>query len=314
MEQFPPALCQRWFILRLAGIYGPGRHHLLDQLRDGRPTLAPTESMRGKRVLVVDDNATNRRILTHRFSRWETDVEEMPDGESALERLQSARQEGRPFDLAVLDFHMPGIDGLQLAAAIRADSAIRNTALILLSSALTRDHRSLGYPRPFRTVPSGGALYPLELYFHTQGALDAEDGLYHYNPTERPGEIGQIEQTTQAPKPLAMPESQGPTATMNAPAIQRDATGAAFEGSKVMRAATGPAGLNEKWVQSEESRMSHGKALSTTHEVGDEPKNVQVFFSIYFLMTGLHGIHVLAGMALIGWVALRESKGEFGAE
>lgn len=50
---------------------------------------------------------------------------------------------------------------------------------------ITRDLRSLGYPRPFRTVPSGGALYPLELYFHCQGALDAEDGLYHYNPTER---------------------------------------------------------------------------------------------------------------------------------
>jgi cytochrome c oxidase subunit 3 len=138
-------------------------------------------------------------------------------------------------------------------------------------------------------------------------------GMY-YNPTERPNEIGHIEKTTQAPQPLATPEAEGPTATMNAPAIQRDATGVAFEGSKVMRAATGPAGLSGKWVEEEQARMTSGKSLRTAHEVGDEPKNVQVFFSIYFLMTGLHGIHVLAGMALIGWVAIRAGKGEFGPE
>jgi cytochrome c oxidase subunit III len=43
-----------------------------------------------------------------------------------------------------------------------------------------------------------------------------------------------------------------------------------------------------------------------------EPKNVQIFFSVYFLMTGLHGIHVIAGMVLITWILLRARRGEFG--
>jgi SagB-type dehydrogenase family enzyme len=48
----------------------------------------------------------------------------------------------------------------------------------------TRDQRTLGYPRAFRAAPSGGALYPLEIYFHCAHALGFQNGLYHYNPTE----------------------------------------------------------------------------------------------------------------------------------
>ncbi len=46
----------------------------------------------------------------------------------------------------------------------------------------------------------------------------------------------------------------------------------------------------------------------------DEPYNAQIFFGIYFLMTGLHGIHVLAGMALIFWCLLRAKRGDFGPD
>lgn len=49
---------------------------------------------------------------------------------------------------------------------------------------ITRDQRSLGYPRTFRTTPSGGALYPLEIYCHSARTEGFEGGLYHYNPTE----------------------------------------------------------------------------------------------------------------------------------
>ena len=45
--------------------------------------------------------------------------------------------------------------------------------------------------------------------------------------------------------------------------------------------------------------------------VGPEPYNVQVFFGVYFVMTGLHGIHVIAGMAVIAWVLLRAARGDF---
>jgi SagB-type dehydrogenase family enzyme len=59
---------------------------------------------------------------------------------------------------------------------------------------ITRDNKSLGFPRPFRAIPSGGALYPLEIYFHTRHVTELEPGLYHYNPTHnnlrllRPGD------------------------------------------------------------------------------------------------------------------------------
>ena len=47
---------------------------------------------------------------------------------------------------------------------------------------------------------------------------------------------------------------------------------------------------------------------------GPEPNNVQVFFGIYFAMTGLHGVHVLAGIGAIVWILLRARRGEFGRE
>jgi cytochrome c oxidase subunit 3 len=134
---------------------------------------------------------------------------------------------------------------------------------------------------------------------------------YYYNPTERPGEIGHIEETTQTPVPVKPPTAAD---VPDAPAIQHDPSGITFEGSKIARASAGPQGLNPEWVESEQARMSHRSDIVTGHEIGDEPKNVQIFFSIYFLMTGLHGIHVLAGMALIFWVLLRAKKGEFGPE
>ena len=54
----------------------------------------------------------------------------------------------------------------------------------------------------------------------------------------------------------------------------------------------------------------HGPGESPEH--GKRPSNVQIFFGIYFLMTGLHGIHVLAGMAAITWLLVRSAKGQFG--
>ncbi|MFB6448170.1 SagB/ThcOx family dehydrogenase [Bradyrhizobium tunisiense] len=55
-------------------------------------------------------------------------------------------------------------------------------ALLRASYGITRDNRGTEFPRPFRTVPSGGALYPLELYFHSARVENLEAGLYHYNP------------------------------------------------------------------------------------------------------------------------------------
>jgi CheY-like chemotaxis protein len=84
----------------------------------------------GKRLLIVDDNATNRRILTLQAESWGMVVQTAESGAEALDRLRC----GAAFDLAVLDMQMPGMDGVQLAMAIRAQRSARQLPLILLTS------------------------------------------------------------------------------------------------------------------------------------------------------------------------------------
>jgi two-component system sensor histidine kinase/response regulator len=98
-------------------------------------TLSDLEDPASLRVLIVDDNSTNREILIHQLAAWEISAESTDSGESALRHLKSSAKNGSPYHLAILDWHMPGMDGLQLAKAIRADSDINETHLIMLTSA-----------------------------------------------------------------------------------------------------------------------------------------------------------------------------------
>jgi cytochrome c oxidase subunit 3 len=92
-----------------------------------------------------------------------------------------------------------------------------------------------------------------------------------------------------------------------AAAVPQPAPGSVGERSSVGPAAIGPAGLSESWLQ----------GPRTGHEVvwsGPEPYNVQLFFGIYFAMTGLHGVHVLVGMGVIAWLIVKARKGVFGPD
>jgi cytochrome c oxidase subunit 3 len=100
----------------------------------------------------------------------------------------------------------------------------------------------------------------------------------------------------------------------NAPALQKSPVGFSYEQSAISRAAVGPEGLNPDWALKEEARATHEKFKEPTKEAQDEPYNAQIFFGIYFLMTGLHGVHVLAGMSLIGWCMYRSHRGDFGPD
>ncbi len=86
------------------------------------------------RVLVVDDNATNRQILRHQLFAWKIQKGSAAGGVEALELLREAAAEGHPYHLALLDMQMPEMDGLMLARAIKADPAIAETRLIILTS------------------------------------------------------------------------------------------------------------------------------------------------------------------------------------
>ncbi|MEO1449790.1 MAG: response regulator, partial [Bacteroidota bacterium] len=96
--------------------------------KDAIPTLS------GKRVLIVDDNATNRKILRQFAEKWELNSTLVDSGAAALEALQ----QDYAFDLAILDMHMPGMDGVELGNKIKARSETSGIPLIMLSSIADR--------------------------------------------------------------------------------------------------------------------------------------------------------------------------------
>ena len=92
---------------------------------------AEAPDLTGKRILIVDDNPTNLRILGRDLRSWGAlDVVQEERGLAALERLEA----GETFDLGILDYQMPGLDGITLAERIRALAGCLELPLILLSS------------------------------------------------------------------------------------------------------------------------------------------------------------------------------------
>jgi two-component system sensor histidine kinase/response regulator len=96
---------------------------------DGEP-----RSLAGKRALVVDDNATNRRILCQQLRSWGVEPVEAEDGYQALGEAAAAAQAGRTFDFGVVDLNMPDMDGIELAGILKADPETAGMVLFLLSS------------------------------------------------------------------------------------------------------------------------------------------------------------------------------------
>ncbi|MCF8129585.1 MAG: response regulator [Deltaproteobacteria bacterium] len=101
---------------------------------DSKPALLPPVEVTGVRILVIDDNATNREILLTQFRAWCMRPDEAPNGESGLQLLREAVQAGDPYRIAVLDMEMPGMDGAQLGEAIRAMETLAETRLVMMTS------------------------------------------------------------------------------------------------------------------------------------------------------------------------------------
>jgi len=91
-------------------------------------------NLTGLRALIVDDNATNRKILRQQLRAWGVEPVGAPDGFVAATIAADAAAEGRPFDLAVVDLNMPGMDGIELARMLKEEPATAAIALYLLSS------------------------------------------------------------------------------------------------------------------------------------------------------------------------------------
>lgn len=96
--------------------------------------LPNLELLQNIRVLIVDDNQTNREILELQLKSWNVQANCAENAEHALIMMGKAVEENRPYQLAILDMHMPRMDGLQLAKIIASDSNLSKTRLMMLTS------------------------------------------------------------------------------------------------------------------------------------------------------------------------------------
>lgn len=94
----------------------------------------PMAELKDVRVLVVDDHYINRRVVKEQLSHWAIACECVADSDQALQLLRTAAYEGRPFQIAILDHHMPEMNGEILGRCIKEDPDIQDTALVMLTS------------------------------------------------------------------------------------------------------------------------------------------------------------------------------------
>ena len=97
------------------------------------PALAPT-GLRGARVLVVEDHATNREILLHEVLAAGAQCELAADGVEGLDKLRAALSRNEPYHILLTDMRMPRMDGLELVRTVRNDARLRSTKMALLTS------------------------------------------------------------------------------------------------------------------------------------------------------------------------------------
>ena len=101
----------------------------------------PTKSIAGLRVLIVDDNPINRQVLHEQLASWDMHSDLCASGPEALDALRAAQEQGNAYDLALIDYQMPDMDGEELARRITDDPALTHTLLVMLTSVAYRGNR-----------------------------------------------------------------------------------------------------------------------------------------------------------------------------
>ncbi len=114
--------------------------------------------LKGKRIIIVDDNATNRRLLAMQSERWGMTASVTASGRDAIELMDEAEKLSAPFDLALLDMNMPMQNGVELAKTIRARYPNSKMSMLLLSSASKSEQEEI---RAAESIFSGILLKPV---------------------------------------------------------------------------------------------------------------------------------------------------------
>ncbi|HJS57683.1 MAG TPA: response regulator [Vicinamibacteria bacterium] len=143
-----------------------------------RPEARRPARLRGLRVLVVDDNATNRRILHEMLTHWRMRPTSVSGGREALDELEGAARRGKPYPLVLLDGQMPEMDGFALAEQIQRRPQLAGASIMMLTSG----------PRPgdrTRCVSLGVSAY-LTKPIKQSDLLDTIMGVLGGEPTSQP--------------------------------------------------------------------------------------------------------------------------------
>jgi signal transduction histidine kinase/CheY-like chemotaxis protein len=98
------------------------------------PPIPSEEDLHGMPTLIIDDNATNRRILSELTRQWKMNPQLCDSGEAGLAELSRAASEGHPYRLVLLDEQMPGIDGLEVLNRIRQNPMLQSAVIMMLTS------------------------------------------------------------------------------------------------------------------------------------------------------------------------------------
>jgi PAS domain S-box-containing protein len=126
MESQPGQGSTFWFTVKMR------KQHVIADHDEDRPMFSGTE---GLRVLVVDDNPTNLTVMKEQLTGMKMSVATAPSGSEALKVLLDGVVSNKPFDVAVVDYEMPGMDGIELGRTIRAIPSFRRLPMILLRPA-----------------------------------------------------------------------------------------------------------------------------------------------------------------------------------
>ncbi len=106
----------------------------LDKSRKHRRRLVPEPDLRGRRILVVDDNDNARTVMAEMLTAMSFLVETVPSGPAALTALRTRQAAGQPYEIVFLDWQMPDMDGLETAAAIRQQALSPQPHLVMVTA------------------------------------------------------------------------------------------------------------------------------------------------------------------------------------
>ena len=108
-----------------------------------QPKAKIPERLCGLRALIVDDNHAARDVLSAMLTSFKIDITTAVDGETALALLEEAIQQENPYDVVLLDWIMPGIDGIETARRIKANATLANVPAMLMVTANGREETSV---------------------------------------------------------------------------------------------------------------------------------------------------------------------------